>query len=571
MLRHLTILITAFAALITPLAADPPQDPAPPAAASLPAPRVVLLRDSLKRRADLQAQLAVLQKALAASPEPVAEENARLEREAAAILESLESLESSLRLEITGVQDSETSTDKEVDLEKQLRQVVRPALDFLDDIMKQPRELDELRRSITRRDREIPQIERALTGLDATMAEVAQDPDSTANSELHRKLDDLAAEYRRELDSRKAERTSLQRRLDDVMSQRKGFGHYAARLWSRYVLERLLNLLLAILAFGGVLASLMWLHRWFGRRGFRRRFGISALLARVGDVCYYTLAALAALAAGFLVLWASGDWLLLTLGMLMVAGLVLLSRRTLPHFYSQARLMLNLGPIREGERVTLRGLPWLVKRLHFHCELVNPSLTGGTLHLPLSELENISSRAFSPRERWFPTEEGDWVELSDGTVGKVVLQSPESVQILPVGGSFRTFPATDFLARSPRNLSHNFRVLTRFLLDLRHAPDATTTIPLAIEAAVRDAVSTLLPPDQLLHLKADLSEVSPSGIEFLITADFAGAAAPHFSILPRVLRSACATAAFHHNWTIPFRQIVIVPGSTELDAATAPA
>jgi len=563
MLRALSALVVSAVALAGSLSLAPAQAPAPPntTTASLPAPRVVLLRDSLKRRAELQAQLAVLQKGLAATPEPIPEEKARLEREAAAILESLESLESSLRLEITGVQDSETSTDKEVDLEKQLRQVVRPALDFLDDIMKQPRELDELRRSITRRDREIPQIERALTGLDTTMAEVAQDPDSAANSELHRKLDELASEYRRELDSRKAERISLQRRLDDVMSQRKGFGHYAARLWSRYVLERLLNLLLAILAFAGVLASLMWLHRWLGRRGFRRRFGISALLARVGDVFFYTLAALAALAAGFLVLWASGDWLLLTLGMLMVAGLVLLSRRTLPHFYSQARLMLNLGPVREGERVTLRGLPWLVKRLHFQCELVNPSLTGGTLHLPLSELGDISSRAFSPRERWFPTEEGDWVELSDGTVGKVILQSPEAVQLLPVGGSFRTFPATDFLARSPRNLSHNFRVLSRFLLDLRHAPDATTSIPLALESAVRDAVATLLPPEQLLHLKADLSEVSPAGIEFLITADFTGAAAPHFSILPRVLRSACATAAFHHHWTIPYRQVVIVPGS----------
>ena len=60
-----------------------------------------------------------------------------------------------------------------------------------------------------------------------------------------------------------------------------------------------------------------------------------------------------------------------------------------------------------------------MKRLHFYSDLQNPSLTGGLLRLPLREMALLHSRPHGQKERWFPTEEGDWVELSDGTFGRV--------------------------------------------------------------------------------------------------------------------------------------------------------
>ena len=567
LLARLAALFVALSALVP----SPAQQPAPAAApaADAPSSRVLLLRDSIRRRAELQAALATVQKGLSTRPEPAPEEKSRLEKEAARLVEDLKSLEATLRLEITGVRDVDTSQDAEIDLERQVRQVVRPALDFLDDLMKQPREIDELRRAIQRREREIPEIQRALEGIAATAAEVEKDREKSANAELRRELATLAPAYRRELETRRAELAALQRRLAELMAERKSFGHYAARIWSGYVLQRLLNLVLAIAAFSGVLLVLRWLHRWISRRGWRSRLGISPFLARFCDVVYYVLSGLTALGAGFIVLWASGDWLLLTLAMLLVAGLVLLSRQTLPRFYDQARLLLNLGPVREGERVLYRGLPWLVKRLHFYTELHNPSLTGGLLRLPLRDLAPLASRACSPRERWFPTEEGDWVELGDGTVGKVVLQTPEMVQIVPVGGSFKSYPTTEFLARIPRNLSHNFRLQSRFPIDYSHADLVADVIPAALESALRDAIGALMPPEHLLHVRVELAEAAASSLDLAVIADFAGAAAPHFSNLQRLLTRVCALTSFAAGWTIPFRQVVVHRARSADDAAAA--
>jgi hypothetical protein len=533
-----------------------------PAASEAPFPapgtRVVLLRDRLEERKDLAVQWDAVRKALAEGGRLAPEEKLRLERESARLAEELRKAEEGLRLELTGVQEVPVANGEELDLQKQFRQVLRPALDFLDDLMKQPREIDELRRGLARRDQEIPELQRALDGLKATVTEIAAATDPSANADVLQEVAKLDTEYRRQLESRKAERISLQRRLDEMMSQRRGFGHYAANLWSGYVLQRLLNLVMAIAAVAGMFALLSWLHGWIGRRGLRKKLGLSALVVRSFDVIYYALSGLVSLAAGFLVLWLSGDWLLLTLAMLLVAGLVLLSRRTLPHFYDQARLLLNLGPVREGERVIFRGLPWLVRRLHFHCELQNPSLTGGLLHLPLRELGALTSRAFSPRERWFPCEEGEWVELNDGTIGKVVLQTPEMVQVLPVGGSFKSYPAADFLTRTPRNLSHNFRVSVRFLLDHRHAREAEDEIPERLAADVRAAVEEEMGPEHLLHVTVELSEASPAALEMVVIADFNGSAAPHYQKLQRLLRRTCAVSARKAGWTLPIRQVVML-------------
>jgi hypothetical protein len=132
------------------------------------------------------------------------------------------------------------------------------------------------------------------------------------------------------------------------------------------------------------------------------------------------------------------------------------------------------------------------------------------------------------------------------------------VQVLPVGGSFKSYPAADFLARTPRNLSHNFRVSVRFLLDHRHARESEDEIPERLAADVRAAVAAEIGPEHLLHASVELSEASPAALELVVIADFTGSAAPHYLRLQRLLRRTCAVSARKAGWTLPIRQVVML-------------
>jgi hypothetical protein len=101
----------------------------------------------------------------------------------------------------------------------------------------------------------------------------------------------------------------------------------------------------------------------------------------------------------------------------------------LPRFLSMVMLLLNLGTVREGERVLYHSVPWQVAMLHFYVRLVNPALEGGELRLTLSDALELRSWAFTPDEPWFPTQKGDWLLLGEQTLGQVVLQTPETVRV----------------------------------------------------------------------------------------------------------------------------------------------
>ena len=83
------------------------------------------------------------------------------------------------------------------------------------------------------------------------------------------------------------------------------------------------------------------------------------------------------------VFYLTNDLVLLGLTMLFVAGLRWGGVKFLPGYLEQVRLMLNLGPAKEKERMVMDGIPWKIDTLKFQCVLVNPALDGGVLRLPV--------------------------------------------------------------------------------------------------------------------------------------------------------------------------------------------
>ena len=78
------------------------------------------------------------------------------------------------------------------------------------------------------------------------------------------------------------------------------------------------------------------------------------------DILYHITTFLIAIMAAFVVLYSAGDWLLLGLAIMVMVGLLWSARNILPDFFERSKLLLNIGAVREGERIVYNGIPWKI-------------------------------------------------------------------------------------------------------------------------------------------------------------------------------------------------------------------
>jgi hypothetical protein len=266
--------------------------------------------------------------------------------------------------------------------------------------------------------------------------------------------------------------------------------------------------------------------------------------------------------SALLVLYLFQDWVLLTLAVVFMIGLAWTSKSAIPRIWGEMLLMLNLGTVREGERLIYNGVPWLVQSLNFGALLVNPELAGGQLRLPLHDLFELRSRSFEPAEPWFPTRLGDWVLLDDGTLGKVVLQTPEVVRLILLGGGRRTWPTPDFLTQSPVVLSTGFRLSVPFGLDYQHQAFIAREIPTRLASRLREGLLREGYEKDLVNLDVEFAAAGASSLDLHVLADFSGAAAPHYHVLQRAIQRLCVEACNDYGWVIPFPHVTLHMAST---------
>ena len=159
---------------------------------------------------------------------------------------------------------------------------------------------------------------------------------------------------------------------------------------------------------------------------------------------------------------------------------------------------------------------------------------------------------------WFPTRANDWVLLSDNTLGKVVLQTPEVVRLVLLGGSQRTWPTTDFLAQSPKVLSTGFRLDVTFGIDYQHQAIITDHIPAHLTDALARGVAraglrhAFGPPQCGIRRRGRLL-ARPRGAGRLC----GGSRAPRYHILRRAIQRICVDACNAEAWVIPFTQLTL--------------
>jgi len=449
--------------------------------------------------------------------------------------------------------------EKTIQWQEELQVLLSPLLNEVKRLTSRPREIDHYR-SMVSGDRELlKSIDSAVQHLDEILS--AEQVDTRLASALKRERKSWLVR-RQEIET---ELGIAQQKLEIRLGEKKPIGATLRDISNIFFKSRGRNLFVAFLT---TLAFWLLLRRFQHRilrvRADRRKS--QSFRFRLFSVLYLFFTGIGSIFVFMLVLFFFGDWVLLLLGTMFLLGLVWSSRQALPRFWNQAALLLNMGAVREGERVVINGLAWRVKSLNFYTHLENPELEGGSIRLPLRDIGELRSRVSAPGEVWFPTRCDDWVVLSDETYGRVVHQGLERVRVVEPGGSIISYSVSDFVALHPRVLTQGFRISVAFGLDYKHQSKITGEIREELESDIRSGIIEEFCSAEDATLQVEFAEAAGSSLNFAILADFGAGLGSKYQKLGRAIQKLAVESCNRHGWVIPFEQLSLhVEDSVEVE------
>jgi hypothetical protein len=492
-----------------------------------------------------------------------AEERAEVEVEVDQQRLRVSQLRENFRMLATGVEESDYRQEEiaPTSLQKQLEDIIEPISRGMREMTSGPREMAKMRDDLQLWRERGEWSEAALMRLDSLLEEAEP-------GLLREELESARRLWAGRLANAESRMQVLERQIDEREKADPGTWRRVSGFFADFWRSRGINLLLAL---GTAVAAFV-----LTRRIYRAIRGISPLhrkggndfAARSADLLGAVLAVLLAVLMVILVFYLRGDWLLLTLVILALVGVAWASKQALPPYIEQIRLILNIGPVRQGERLVHEGIPWQVEKLNFYCEFRNPELSGGLLRLPVRDVMPLHSRPLADKEEWFPSRLDDWVILADETFGKVIQQTPDHVVILKLGGSLKSYPTALFLEQTPENLSRGFRLALTFGIDYRHQAICTDEAPVVFQRILETRLSEAAGKDGLRSLKVEFAKAGGSSLDFAILADFTGDVASRRNVLERLIQKTCVEVCNEKGWVIPFAQITVHQAGKQEDIRT---
>ncbi|WP_320170541.1 hypothetical protein [Maridesulfovibrio sp.] len=504
----------------------------------------------LRYKSELDTQIRIARNKLKSSSHLVDKET--LEEEIKEMQAQLTHVEHNFVKVATGLDISVFNEEEQHDFvwQEEIETLVRPLLQELKEMTKRPRLIERLKSRVAYFESKLPRADEAVTNID-TLIETSDSP--ILKAELQ-KLRENFVKRRADISN---QRDVARFELNELMKDDQSFFESTKKIMAVFFKSRGKNILIAMLAFAGVFLlfrlidrGIKKLHPSFMTR--ERPFYI-----RLIEVLLLFLTVIAATSASLFTLYISGDWFLLSIAIIFIIGALWTAREGFTRYYEQVKLILNLGSAREGERITYNGVPWMVESLQLFCKIKNPALSPSRIRLPIAELAEVNSRPLGNNEPWFPCNAGDWVILADGVRGKVISQSPDTVELIQRGGAYVTYQTTDFLGLTPKNLSRNFRLKSVFGVDYALQENSTAAIP----AQAKEFISGRLVEEgygkHLLNLNVEFESAAASSLNMVIIADFSGEVAELYGRLERALQRYSVEACTKYGWNIPFNQLVV--------------
>ena len=423
----------------------------------------------------------------------------------------------------------------------EIYELVTPVLDGLRRLSEKPRNIEKLRRQIADYQKQETTFIAGIKKIEDLLANpLAQDIHSGLRSAL------------KELNFRKEQ-------LEIEISQAQinlnlliGPSRPLLATWRDFFLDFLQNkgrnfLLCLLVFFLSLFGFSLAKKRIFVRGRFRESF---AWAERPLLALYSAISVLTSLLTTLFALYLLNDWFLLTVLLLMLTAFLWSIKQWVPRFLEQTRLILNLGPAREGERVVWNGIPWKIHKLNFQTTLINEQLAGGTITIPISEVAKLNSRRIVAHEPWFPCRTEDWVQLDDGNYGQIVAQTPEQV-ILRSKLTDKHYSLPAFLAQNPQNYSRGFLIIQKFGIDYREQERITTEI---VELFQRSLVAKLANcPFNSINVEFD--SAAESALNLIILLACPGNVAPQRFYFERLVQKSLVEICNEQQISIPFQQL----------------
>jgi hypothetical protein len=366
----------------------------------------------------------------------------------------------------------------------------------------------------------------------------------------------MLADWRKQLTVIQSELQSAELQLEKLVRSEASLADASQSYLKAFFQRRGLYLAQAILAVMGILLLSRMSYRAMvklipGYRQEHRSFRIRLL-----DLVHRIITVILAIMGPMVVFYLVEDWVLFSLGILLLLGIGLTLRHALPRYWQQIQLFLNVGSVREGERIDLDGLPWRVRQINIFSLLENPT-AGLSQRVRIDDLVELKSRPVKRDDPWFPCKSGDWVKLNDGMRGKVTGISQELVELIERGGAHCTYRTTDFLALSPNNLSRNFRLRETIGISYDLQRESVAAIPDTLKGHIERRAAEEGYADRLHNLRVDFEKANASSLDIVVIADFDGALADLYGRLQRTLQRWCVEACNEFGWEIPFTQLTL--------------
>jgi hypothetical protein len=418
--------------------------------------------------------------------------------------------------------------------------LLEPALKEMKDMTSHVRQKSELKEKIAHYREKLPIAGQAIANINRLLQE-------SGEATLDKYLQGMLAEWTKQQTFMQSELKSAELQLEKLEASEASLAEASQSYLKTFFQQRGLYLVLLL----SRLSYRLMVRLIPGYRAEHRSFQL-----RLTDLLHRMITIMLAIIGPMVVFYVVEDWVLFSLGILLLLGIGLTLRQALPRYWQQVQLFLNVGSVREGERIDLDGLPWRVKYINIFSQLENPT-AGISQRVRIDDLVDLKSRPTHKGDPWFPCVLGDWVLLSDGMRGKVIGITQELVQLVARGGTHRTYQTADFLSLSPLNLSRNFRLKETIGISYDLQRESVTSIPDLLRDHVEKRATEEGYGEQLLNLRVEFERANTSSLDLVVIADFDGELADLYNRLRRAIQRWCVEACNEYHWEIPFTQLTL--------------
>lgn len=548
--RHLIILSITLGILTLPLFVSAQMDPgqAPVKDAQLPN-TIKTLNSLIELQSELKNDIRILTSQLEATRS--AAEKKELQAQLDKLDIDLQTTTRNLKEIAAGADISSLRAKEETkfNFQEEIFSLLRPALKEMKDMTSHVRLKTDLKDKIAYYREKLPVAELAVANITGLLNE-------NENESLEIYLQGMLAEWQKQLTFIQSELQSAELQLDKMERAEVSLAEASQSYLKSFFQKRGLYFAQAILVVLVVLLVSRLTYRMLAKvvPGYRKEH--RSFRIRLLDLLHRIFTLFFAILGPMMVFYMVEDWVLFSLGILLLLGIGLTLRRALPRYWQQVQLFLNVGSVREGERIFLDGLPWKVRTINIFSMLENP-VAEISQRVRIDDLVDLKSRPAKQDDPWFPCRRGDWVLLNDGMSGKVTGISQELVQLIERGGAHRTYQTTDFLALSPLNLSTNFRIKETIGITYNLQQESVTSIPETLKAHIEQRVADEGYAGQLINLRVEFDRANSSSLDLVVIADFDGALADLSNRLRRAMQRWCVEACTKYHWEIPFTQLTL--------------